>query len=411
MKGFMNKLQNNINQNIKGKKNRGGGQSLGGTKPGTIIRISIPLPGSIGAGVENTKDGTAIISNIPVGTGSQAEAAGLMRGDIVCFPDTNGRDEMPFRLFLDMAKSDARPLVFDVRRFEAPKGSSASSTINNNPRTGGNGKKMRADDEARRAAVIAAAEARDKQNKQKKKPIRKGAEVSAADKKKIEEQREKLAIKNETYMAKVPLSEEARRAVLAAKVDEAQYAQQLGYNPYVPVKGTGQQASTTVTAVKHGSMNAGENAGTVTSTGTGKTIVDGKIIKSGSNSGSPSRPAPQGPINPLFDDAFALLVTTNQSSEEVEKSLRIMRKLIQNATSDIADEAKKKVRISNANKHIQAAVNDTNGALDIMFAVGFMMVEDELDKETYLVYPPGDVPAWVQSALNRMEHYESGLWV
>ena len=96
-----------------------------------------------------------------------------------------------------------------------------------------------------------------------------------------------------------------------------------------------------------------------------------------------------------------------------------MRKLISNTTTaKDADDAKRKVRISNPNKHIQAAVNDMNGALDLMFAVGFMMSESEDvdeacgggDPETYLVFPPGDIPAWLPSALERMEQYESGLW-
>ena len=88
-----------------------------------------------------------------------------------------------------------------------------------------------------------------------------------------------------------------------------------------------------------------------------------------------------------------------------------MRKLIANATApnlDDVDDNKRKVRISNPNKHIQAAVNDMNGALDVMFSVGFIMSEDEVDSETYLVYPPGDAPSWLTAALQRMAQYESG---
>jgi hypothetical protein len=404
MKGFLNKLQNNVNH--KKNKMRGGGVSLGGTKPGTIIPISIPAPGPIGAGIENTKDGTAIVSL--VSAGSQAEKVGLQRGDAVCFSDSNGGEEIPYRLFLNMVKSDARPLVFDVRRVDSNSNSSAAG-----PRT-----KMRADDEARRRAVIAAAEARDKQNKQKKKPIRKFTDLSAADKKRMEERKEQLAIHNETYMADAPLSDEARVAVEAAKTDEAAHAQQLGYNPYEMMKGTGQQASNTVTNITHGSIDAGASAGAgATSSGAGGATRPSTRTSANQDAKGERKQETSININPTFDDAFTSLVTTNTSEEQVKKSLRIMRKLISNATTaKDADDAKRKVRISNPNKHIQAAVNDMNGALDLMFAVGFMMSESEDavdeargDPETCLVFPPGDIPAWLPSALERMEQYESGL--
>lgn len=261
--------------------------------------------------------------------------------------------------------------------------------------------------------MIAAAEARDKQNKQKKKPIRKPTELSAAEKKRIEDRREQLAVKNETYMADAPLSDEARRAVEAAKTDEVAHANQLGYNPYEAVKGTGQQASNTVTNITHGAIHAGSSgssSGGTQNRATKKTPSAKSTSTIAKPSTSTSTPS-VGPINPTFDDAFASLVTTNGSSEQIKKSLRIMRKLIANATApnlDV-DDNKRKVRISNPNKHIQAAVNDMNGALDVMFSVGFIMSEDEVDSETYLVYPPGDVPSWLTAALQRMEQYESGL--
>ena len=42
--------------------------------------------------------------------GSQAEAAGLKRGDIVCFAGSNGQEEIMYDMFLQLAKSNQRPL-------------------------------------------------------------------------------------------------------------------------------------------------------------------------------------------------------------------------------------------------------------------------------------------------------------
>jgi hypothetical protein len=42
--------------------------------------------------------------------GSQAEAAGLKRGDILCFPLSNGQEEMMYDMFLELARSEQRPI-------------------------------------------------------------------------------------------------------------------------------------------------------------------------------------------------------------------------------------------------------------------------------------------------------------
>jgi hypothetical protein len=101
----------------------------------------------------------------------------------------------------------------------------------------------------------------------------------------------------------------------------------------------------------------------------------------------------------------------NKQDESLAKSIRIIRKLIVNATTEGGtDEKKRKVRISNANKLIQEAINDMNGALDVMMSVGFVITENEEDSETYLVYPPGNNgPEWLQKALDRLEEYERQL--
>jgi len=402
MKGFLDKLQKNKSKNefknpfAKKNQNRGGGKSLGGAKPGKIISITIPSPGSIGVILENTKEGSAIVASVT--DGSQAKAVGLQRGDVICFQDTDGREEIQYSLFLDMSKSDTRPLKFDIRRIESS--IEKSSSHSNNTNTGGGTRPIRADEEARRQAVIAAAEARDKQNKYKKKPIRKHAALTTEQKKKIQQQKEELAIKNVTYISNTPLTDEAQKAVEAAKQDEVKHAAQLGYNPYETMKGTGQQASTAVTDLNHGSIQAD-----ATTSGT----KSGKADKKACNSAKQVSSLQIQPIDPTFDAAFTAFVTTNHHDDTFAKSLRIMLKLIQNATAEGQSEEKRRVRISNPNKHIDAAIHNTNGALDLMMSVGFIMAENHEDSETYLMYQYEDKPEWLPKALAQMEQYGNNL--
>lgn len=325
---------------------------------------------------------------------SQAEKANLQRGDVVCFTDSNGQEEILYSQFLSMCKSSQRPLVFDVRRVEG-------NTNNNAGGVSGGGDRTRADDYAKRQAVIAAAEARDKSNKLKSKPIArfKGGkavkELTDAEKRKIEEQREELARKNALEMSdKGPQSEEARMAVLAAKGLEQDHMEQLGYNPYESSKATAGQAATATVSMNHGTFDAGKSA---SSTGQTNVTENKKGVKSGSKSNDTS------PIPESFDGSFTIVVTTNQE-EKVKKSLRIMRKLIQNASSD---ENKRQIRITNPNKHIEAAIIDMNGALELMMSVGFMIIENEEEGETYLVYSAADeVSSWIGMAMQKMEEYE-----
>lgn len=374
------------------KVNYGGGTTLGGSKPGKLITVIISEPGSIGVKLENTSKGNAIIGGVT--PESQAEKANLRRGDVVCFTDSNGQEEILYSQFLSMCKSSQRPLVFDVRRVEG-------NANNNAGGISGGGDRTRADDYAKRQAVIAAAEARDKSNKLKSKPIArfKGGkavkELTDAERRKIEEQREELARKNALEMSdKGPQSEEARMAVLAAKGLEQDHMEQLGYNPYESSKATAGQAATATISMNHGTFDAGK---VVPSTGQTNVTEKKKGVKSGSNSNDTS------PIPESFDSAFTIVVTTNQE-EKVKKSLRIMRKLIQNASSD---ENKRQVRITNPNKHIEAAIIDMNGALELMMSVGFMIIENEEEGETYLIYSAAnEVSSWIGMATQKMEEYE-----
>lgn len=406
MKGFLGQLQKDF-QGLGKKKqsnNRGGGQSLGGSKPGVIIPVSIAAPGSIGVQLENTREGSAIIAKVT--DGSSAALAGLKRGDVICHSQTDGKNEMLYRQFLDLCRSDQRPLIFDVRRVES------SVAV-------GKGDNMRADNYARRKAVMAAALARDEQNKLKKKPISKSKELSMEEKQKIQQQRMENEKKNASVCHE-PKTHEAREAVRIAKKDEAKHVQELGYNPYEAARSTGKQGANATVSVKHGSIEAGSlNSGTPNSTSAGnskssKTNNPKQSVSTTTSSSTTSLPHPNDltPIDTEFDEAFVTIITHNQSSppEKLSKSLRIMNKLILNAiTEGQTDDKKRMVRISNPNKLIQAAINDLDGAIQLMLSVGFTIGEYE-DSETYLMFPPGDTgPPWLSDALDRMEQYEKGL--
>ena len=230
---------------------RGGGQSLGGSKPGRIIRIELPIAGPLGVKVEKRQGAkTAIVSQVLPDT--QAAAAELQRGDVICVADTQGEVEMLYDDFLKMAASDVRPLVFDIRRIDGVGAVAAA------------GGSSTADAYAKRQAVIAAAEARDKAHKKKTKPIAKGTgkDITSADRKKIEEQREEQARKNaEEGIGTTTTSAESKRAVEAAKAGEAQHAAALGYNPYETNKVSAGQARTATVAVTHGALGDASGSG------------------------------------------------------------------------------------------------------------------------------------------------------
>jgi hypothetical protein len=376
MKGLFDKLQK-----ISSNNDRGGGKTLGGAKSGTIKSISISEQGPIGVQLENTSSGSAIIGKvIPDGA---AEAVGLLRGDIICYPGTNGNDEIKYKEFLEMIKSNARPLEFEVRRVETP---SLSSNTDG----------LRADAYARKQAMIAAAEARDKQNKFAKKPIKSGKELTSEQKQKIAQQREQNEMRNAEQMFNTPMSAASQKAVDAVKQVKSKHIEELGYNPYESSRSTGKQGAVAAVATVHGSIKHQDEE---TSSNSKKKLQEQKRTHVNEN------------IDPEFDNAYSTLVLTNKQDESLAKSIRIIRKLIVNATTEGGtDEKKRKVRISNANKLIQEAINDMNGALDVMMNVGFVITENEEDSETYLVYPPGNNgPEWLQKALDRLEEYERQL--
>ena len=399
-----------------GNKNfRGGGQSLGGSKPGRIVRVELPVAGPLGVKVEKRRGGganamgTAIVSQVLPDT--QAAAAQLQRGDVICVADTEGEVEMPYDDFLKMAASDARPLIFDIRRVDAV-GAGAGAAASSG---GGAGSSTTADAYAKRQAVIAAAEARDKAHKKKTKPIAKGTgkDLSSADRKRIEEQREEQARRNAAEgIGAATSSDESKRAVAAAKAGEAQHAAALGYNPYETKKVSAGQARTATVAVNHGALG---DAGGTSSDGGGA---------SSSAAAAPGAVAPPSDpvsatssdtgnlthIDPQFDEAFEAIALHTSNNETATQALTTMRKLIVNATTkgqtgpDDTSAKFRRVRLSNPK--IKAAITDVHGALDLMMSVGFVLSESEDDGETYLVFPPGSAgPSWLPQALKKMENY------
>lgn len=315
--------------------------------------------------MEKRPNKSAIVSLVV--SGSQAEKAGIQRGDILCYANTNGEEEITYEEFLQLAASKERPLVFDVRRVQS------KSTGNSNT------KDASADAYARKQAMIAAAEAREKAHKQKMKPIPKGKETSFA--------KQRPDVPSSKQGSDTPLSEEAKRAAAQAKADEGAHAAQLGYNPYETSRATAGQARNATVAMTHGTIENKDD-----------------------NAKAPNKPSapPSLPeaVSPEFEDAYTLLVTTNDETS-VKSSITIMCKLIVNATTkgqdSTEDSAKfRKVRLSNAK--IKAAITDVNGGLDLMQAVGFQLAEDE--GETFLVYPPGESgPDWLPESLEQMQAF------
>lgn len=314
--------------------------------------------------------GTAIVAMVVPGT--QAERAGLQRGDILCFAGTNGDEEIMYDMFVELAASNQRPLTFDIRRVETK---SAATTGTNSS----------AEAYARKQAVIAAAEAREKAAKKWDKPMPKRAAGKKDD----------TAVDLNADIPDAPQSEEARRAIEAAKRGESQLAAQLGYNPYEANKSSAGQARNATVATKHGAVGAGTDVA----------ALPGAVAppKDATTSVDDIGPA----VSVAFQQAFEECVTSNEHLV-VLTSFGIMRKLIANATTkgqvEGEDSAKfRKVRLSNAK--IRASITDVIGALDIMMALGFLLAEE--DGESYLAYPPGEKgPAWLPRALKQMQDYE-----
>ena len=361
---------------FKNKPLKKGGQSLGGSKPGTLYPVSLSQPGPLGLEIEKRRNvaQSAIISSVV--PQSQADNAGLKRGDIICH---QGSDmEYSYNEFLKIAKSGARPLHFNVLRME-------SSLV-----TGGGS----ADAMHRKQAMIAAAEAREAKYRAYVKPIPKSSEPNRLKPRNNSQERLNEYTESENAHTK--------QAVEAIKAVEKSDAESLGYNPYESRAMTGGQARTATIAMTAGDINS-DNA-------------PSKLKKSQDNhSNIPFVSSPTDPtvdVPQEFDYAFSTMVTSSSDASATQKSLTMMRKLIINATTkgqQESDECAKFRRVRLSNPKIKEAITDVQGALELMMAVGFVLSENDEDGETYLVYPLDvGVADWLSGALGRMERYERG---
>jgi PUB domain len=382
---------------------KGSGEALGGKAPGKIIAVQLNDAGPLGIKVEKRPgSNTAIVAGVV--PDSQAANAGLQRGDVLCFQGSNGTEEILYDMFFELAKSNQRPLCFEVRRVQSKAAAAASSSSSTSSTS--------ADAFARKQAMIAAAEKRERAHKAKEKPMSKGGKTLSSNK--------EVKNVNDEAIA-VPKTEAARQAALEAKNQEAKLAAQLGYNPYEANKVTAGQARTATMAVSHGEIQGSDGTNKPTKTATPATTA----TNNSTAAPGPVRP-PVDPTTaaeeesrrtppPEFDRAFEAAVTSSADHAAVVSSFTILRKLIVNATTKgqindtntNADEAEKfrKVRLSNFK--IKAAIVELEGALDIMMSVGFELAEMP-DGESYLVYPESHVVGqdWLPTALDRLEQYE-----
>lgn len=351
----------------------GQGQSLGGSQPGQVIPIQLSEPGPLGVGVEkrpNSKN-TAIVNKVV--DGSQAARAGLQRGDVLCFAGSNGQEEILYEMFLELARSEQRPLCFEVRRL-----TTKADALQ---------KPSSADAYNRKQAMIAAAEAREKAHKQKSKPVSK---ISTGDRLRGDKKDVKTY---DNAASEVPKSAEALAAIEAAKTGEASTAAELGYNPYEINRVTAGQARTATVASTHGKV--------------GDATKTGEAPLPAVRPPTDALEAAEEPVSDDFQHAFETLVTAHDSST-VKSSIGIIRKLIANATTKgqaEGDDSAKFRRVRLANAKIKAAIVDVDGGVDIMLAVGFQLLEE--DGESVLVYPPAHKgPVWLDAALSKLERYE-----
>jgi PUB domain len=398
---------------------KGSGEALGGKAPGKVIAVQLNDVGPLGIKVEKRPgSSTAIVSNVV--PDSQAFRAGLQRGDVLCFQGSNGEEEIGYDMFFELAKSNQRPLCFEVRRVQSKAAAAASSDDSKS-----------ADAYARKQAMIAAAEKRERAHKAKEKPMTKGGKTLTNNK-------EIKNVNDETIS--VPKTEAARQAALEAKNQEAKLAAQLGYNPYEANKVTAGQARTATMAATHGEI---QKDGSSTNKSTTKTKTTTPATNSTHNNSTPAPGTVRPPVDPTsttaaaddadsivrvqppaeFDRAFEAAVTSSADHAAVVSSFVILRKLIVNATTKgqqqqqsndkndnyaaADDEAEKFRKVRLSNPKIKAAIVDLEGALDIMMSVGFELAEMP-DGESYLVYPASHVVGqdWLPAALDRLEQYE-----
>jgi len=406
----------------------GQGQSLGGSKPGDVIEIILNNPGPLGVRVEKVSNNSASAIVNQVVPGSQAEAAGLQRGDVLCFAGSQGQNEVQFDMFLQIAASTQRPIHLEARRFQESKKKSSSSVMASaasaSASSGGGGGS--ADAEARRKAMIDAAVAREKAHKKKTKTIKYVTKsTTLLNKQQLAEQAANNTGNTFTNDELKPQTEASRQAAAAAKRDEQHHANELGYNPYESAKSTAGQARSATVTTQHGEVNA--NSGGGGSSSGNNTSSSIPVVAPPTNPTSAAA-APvveeDYPLPEEFEEALVTVISS-QDSSAARTGLKIARTLIVNATTkgqqqkdEEAGAKFRKVRLANAK--IKKALVDVPGNIQLMLSVGFQLVECDENNESLLMFPSPsptllnindgyNEPLWLSTALRKMEQQEKLL--
>jgi hypothetical protein len=398
-----------------GRSFQGTGQSLGGGNAHhVVVPIRLDEAGSLGMGVEKMKgSGGCIVSFVE--PASQSHRAGIQRGDVVCFAGTDGKEEVQYGDFLKLAKLKDRPLCFDVRRVRTTASSASTSAASASSGGGGAGggktpaanSKQSAEAFARKQAMIAAAEARDRAHKAKLRPISRANSAAGGGGASTKGASSSLPDND-------PKSEASRAAVEEAKKKEAMTTAELGYNPYETNRATAGQARQATVAVTHGAIQA---AGRSNDAGSSFPPVQAPTaVRPPANALLPHPETEDAATqrssvpSPEFDHALEVLVTS--SLDGGASSISTLHKLVLNATTKGQQSSDKDAgkfrRVRLANPKIAACVVDPPGAIDVLLACGFVLMEDESTQESVLVYPlvgeDESLPPWLPAALERMQN-------
>jgi hypothetical protein len=261
--------------------------------------------------------------------------------------------------------------------------------------------------------MIAAADAREKAHKLKTKPVRAITKTTLQRERQVEELR-KQKEQQQLQESNTAESEHVKAARQAAKRDEAALAAQLGYNPYEPARVTAGQARNATTATQHGVIQADPDAAAAAaappSNPNPTTTASASATAVSSSTTEDLDLLEQTSLE--FQEAYTTIVSMTIDTVQVQTTFGICRKLVANATSPTKGQqpqdeetASKFRRVRLANAKIKQAIVQVPGAVELLLAFGFELVEQ--DGESLLVYPQGySGPEWLAVAMEQMERYE-----
>jgi len=252
--------------------------------------------------------------------------------------------------------------------------------------------------EERRKAMIAAAEAREKAHKSKSKTMKHVTKTTL-----LKQQGAVEDVNNFTSEDLAPQTEASRAAMEAAKRDERNLANELGYNPYESAKSTAGQARNATVTTQHGEISGGGGGGGAITNPTSAVAQE-----------ATTRQQADHELPEDFEEALVTIISHGDAAAS-RNGLKIARTLITNATTkgqnpiDAEGSAKfRKVRLENAK--IKKAIVDVPGNIQLMLSVGFQLVECDENNESLLMFPPSyEGPVWLPTAIRKMEQQEKSL--